>query len=51
VRKALKIPEEVEPQALITLGYPDEKPEAPLRNPLEASVFWDSWASRESTLP
>jgi F420 biosynthesis protein FbiB-like protein len=43
VRKALKIPEEVEPQALITLGYPDEKPEAPLRNPLEVSVFWDSW--------
>src|SRR3989304_1425224 len=29
VRKVLKVPEDVVPQALITLGYPAEKPSAP----------------------
>ena len=43
VRKTLKIPREVEPQALITLGYPAEKPEAPMRKPLETFVFRERW--------
>jgi F420 biosynthesis protein FbiB-like protein len=34
VRKALRLPDEFEPQALITLGYAAEKPEAPQRKPL-----------------
>lgn len=34
VRKALRFPDEFEPQALITLGYAAEKPEAPQRKPL-----------------
>jgi F420 biosynthesis protein FbiB-like protein len=34
VRKALHLPVEFEPQALITLGYAAEKPEAPQRKPL-----------------
>ena len=31
VRVVLKIPETVEPQALVAMGYPDEKPEVPSR--------------------
>ena len=43
VRKALEIPENVEPQALITLGYPEEKPKMPDRQPLEVFAFLDKW--------
>ncbi len=45
VRKALKIPSDVEPQALITIGYPDETPKVPQRNPLETFVFKCNWGS------
>ncbi len=43
VRKILKIPEDVEPQALITIGYPDENPSATSRNPIENISFSDYW--------
>jgi coenzyme F420-0:L-glutamate ligase / coenzyme F420-1:gamma-L-glutamate ligase len=43
VREALGIPEEVEPQALITLGYPAEKPKSPERYPLDAVAFLGKW--------
>jgi F420 biosynthesis protein FbiB-like protein len=43
VRKALEIPEKVYPQALVTLGYPDEKPRPPARKPLESIVYQDRW--------
>jgi coenzyme F420-0:L-glutamate ligase / coenzyme F420-1:gamma-L-glutamate ligase len=43
VREALGIPEEVEPQALITLGYPAEKPKPPERYPLDAVAFLGKW--------
>ena len=43
VRKTLKIPKEIEPQALITLGYPAERPQAPPRKPLEAVVSKEEW--------
>jgi len=36
VREVLGLPEEFEPQALITLGYAAEKPDAPPRKPLQA---------------
>jgi F420 biosynthesis protein FbiB-like protein len=35
VRKTLGLSKDIEPQALITLGYPDEKPEPPQRIMLE----------------
>ncbi len=35
VRKTLGLSKDIEPQALITLGYPDEKPENPQRIMLE----------------
>jgi F420 biosynthesis protein FbiB-like protein len=43
VRKVLKIPEMVEPQALIALGYAAEKPQAPQRKLLENYAYRDSW--------
>ena len=43
VRQALKIPDEVEPQALITIGYPAEKPSSPLRKPLQSIAYLDDW--------
>lgn len=43
IRQALRLPEDVEPQALITLGYPAEKPAAPHRRPLQSIVFLDEW--------
>ena len=43
VRKVLNIPEDVEPQALIEVGYPDEKPLPPPRKPIEEVVHWEGW--------
>ena len=43
VRRTLKIPEHVDPQALITLGYAANKPKPPPRKPLESIVFQDWW--------
>jgi len=46
VRKALNLPREIEPQAMIIMGYPDEKPEPPPRKPLEAFSTFNSWMRR-----
>jgi coenzyme F420-0:L-glutamate ligase/coenzyme F420-1:gamma-L-glutamate ligase len=46
VRKVLKIPEDVEPQALITLGYAAEKPSAPSRRPLQGYSYLDCWGKK-----
>jgi nitroreductase len=43
VRKVLKIPEMVEPQALIALGYAAEKPQTPSRKPLESYSYLNGW--------
>ena len=43
VRKILKIPQHVDPQALITLGYPANKPNPPPRKSLEEIVYQDKW--------
>ncbi len=43
VRKVLRIPESVEPQALITLGYPSEKPAPPPRKSLREIVYVNHW--------
>jgi len=39
VKKALRLPEDWEPQAVVTLGYPGEQPEPPARKSLE-EVVW-----------
>jgi len=43
VREVLGVPEDVKPQALITLGYPAEKPEAPPRKPLRNVLHLNHW--------
>ena len=46
VRKALGIPADVEPQALVALGYPAEEPSAPTRKPLGEYCFRDKWGKK-----
>jgi len=43
VRKILKIPDEVEPQAFVAMGYPAEKPQVPIKKLLEGYCFVDIW--------
>jgi len=43
VRKILKIPDVVEPQAFVAMGYPAEKPKVPLKKLLEGYCFVDMW--------
>lgn len=40
VRAALGLPDDWEPQAVIVLGWPAEKPTPPGRLPLDATVIW-----------
>lgn len=46
VREALGIPGDVEPQALIALGYPAEEPAAPPRKALGEFCFGEKWGGR-----
>jgi nitroreductase len=46
VRRALKIPHEVEPEALILMGYPAEKPDVPLRKVLSDYCLMDEWGKK-----
>jgi coenzyme F420-0:L-glutamate ligase/coenzyme F420-1:gamma-L-glutamate ligase len=48
VRKVLKIPETIEPQAIITMGYPDEKLPVPSRKKLAEYCFLDDWGKSVS---
>ena len=43
VKKSLKIPDEVEPQAFVAMGYPAEKPQVPIKKLLEGYCFIDIW--------
>jgi coenzyme F420-0:L-glutamate ligase/coenzyme F420-1:gamma-L-glutamate ligase len=43
VRNVLGIPDEVEPEALIALGYPAEKPQVPPKKLLGDYCFVDEW--------
>lgn len=44
--RLLDIPEQIRPQAIVTVGYPDEKPEMPKRYTLENITFLDKWGNR-----
>jgi coenzyme F420-0:L-glutamate ligase/coenzyme F420-1:gamma-L-glutamate ligase len=46
VRKVLKIPEAVEPEALIVLGYPAETPSIPTKKLLGDYCFVDEWGRK-----
>lgn len=43
VKRVLGLPSGFEPQAMIVMGYADEKPEPPPRKPLEAVCAFNSW--------
>ncbi len=43
VRKVLKMPAGIEPQAIITIGLPDERPPPPTRMNVESIVFENYW--------
>ncbi len=46
VRKVLKIPKDVDPEALVIMGYPAEKPQVPTRKPLCDFCFKNKWGFR-----
>ena len=48
VREVLEIPDEVEPEALIAIGYPAEEPSTPPRKQLGDYCFKDRWGGRLS---
>jgi len=45
VKEILEIPKNIEVIGLITLGYSEEKAEAPPRVELEKIVHWESWSN------
>ena len=45
VKEILEIPENIEVIGLITLGYSEERAEAPPRVELEKIVHWESWSN------
>ena len=45
VREALGIPGQVEPQAIITVGYPDETPNTPERKSVDDYVHMERWGN------
>ena len=45
VRNVLDLPHEIEPQAMIILGYPDENPEPPPRKALNEICVFNRWPS------
>jgi coenzyme F420-0:L-glutamate ligase / coenzyme F420-1:gamma-L-glutamate ligase len=47
VRKELNIPDDVEPQALITLGYPDKEFSKPPRKSLKEVIHVEKWRNRK----
>jgi coenzyme F420-0:L-glutamate ligase/coenzyme F420-1:gamma-L-glutamate ligase len=46
VKKVLGLPRNIEPQAMITIGYADEKPAPPPRKELNEICFFNSWNKR-----
>jgi coenzyme F420-0:L-glutamate ligase / coenzyme F420-1:gamma-L-glutamate ligase len=46
VRKVLRIPELVEPEAFVIMGYPAEIPSVPTKKSLEEYCFKDMWGNK-----
>lgn len=45
----LNLDEFIEPQAILTLGYSDEKPKSPLKTALEHVVYFEAWGAQSGT--
>jgi len=50
VRKVLRLPKTFEPQAMIIIGQPDEKPTPPQRKPLHEIFMLNHWPRQEADL-
>lgn len=48
VRKALNLPRKIEPQAMIIMGYADEKPQPPPRKELKEICSFNLWFKTEN---
>jgi F420 biosynthesis protein FbiB-like protein len=48
IRRSLGIPQSVEPQAFIALGYADEAPEPSKRKPIKEFVYLNRWGNTYS---
>jgi nitroreductase len=46
VKELLSIPNGVEPQIIVAIGDPDEKPSPPRRPPLEQITFLDEYGKK-----
>ena len=46
VRAACGVPEEVQPLAIVAIGYAAEMPEKPSKFPLESLIYFGSWRNR-----
>ena len=53
VTRALSIPENegIRPQAILTFGYPDEKPEMPRRFTIETLLYFNKWRGVMKSVP
>jgi len=51
VSNAVGLPEEVRPQVIIPLGYPDEKPAEPAKYPLENITYFEKWRGKIQDVP
>ena len=43
VKRILAIEEQARPQAIVTVGYPDEKPPKPIRHPVTSVLYMNKW--------
>ncbi len=46
IRRILNLPEHVNVNAVITIGYPDEKPEPPVKQRIEHIMYFEKWWGR-----
>jgi len=51
VKRTLKCPPEVRPQAIITIGYSDEEVPIPTKFPLEAIMYFNKWRNKLTDIP
>jgi len=49
-KRELKIPDDVDPIAIITVGYPDEEPKMPERNRLDVICHFGSWGNKTTDI-
>ncbi len=47
IKKALRIPEDIRVEAVITLGYPKEEVEVPARKTIDTLLFFNEWDNKK----